>query len=52
MQGERESVPMQNLKGWMEARVVGDAGGQLWNGCLDEDVLLILLVGRCGCWES
>lgn len=53
MQREKESVPMQKKKdGWMDAPVVDDADGQLWNGCLDEDVLLILLVGRCGCCES
>lgn len=42
----------RNQKGWMDAPVVGDAGGQLWDGCLDEDELLILLLVRCGCCES
>ncbi len=33
-------------------RRCADDARQLWNGCLGEDVLLVLLAARCGCCEG
>lgn len=48
----RADAKKQAVDGHAWCRRCADDGRQLWNGCLDEDVLLVLLAVRCGCCEG